>query len=1512
MNVKNLRVLSFLLGCLFGFCSSAIAQTYAPKYFFANADYGQYPYTDVWNQFPTSDAAFNDGFGRSGPGHWYVYTVANCQQPQPAGYYDVYISNSMLHTPDHPDGYEWQDTINRYRCPPSNQLLYNGTSTPLELQWADCGNGIIAGYPGQACPANPKDKQPGCHDKPNCERGDPIDVASGNTYSIKTEFRGGGQFPLEFTWTYNSLGLSSGFFATDLVLGINRSHSYQRAIHVYVLPPAPPAPGITSAALARPDGKTFMANFNGTTWSLDADIVGILSSSQDDNGNFLGFTYLNDRNETESYDANGNLLSITDQNGFVQNLARDSNGRIQSVQDSFGRALTFSYDSSSHIQQLTQPDGGVIQFAYDANNNLQTVTYPDQTFMQYNYNESLHTSGASLPNALTTVVDENGQTFTTYNYATNGSGTGNYHGSGVADYTINYSGGMSITTPLGSVETPQFQAILGLNRLTQLTEACTGCTPVTTLDTYAANGHVQNETDRNGNVTAYTYNSSLPLVTQRTDAQGQSAQRVTQTDWNTSLIVPTEVRAYDSNNAVVTKTDYAYNTRGQVLYRCIVDPAISGASSYACGTLRNAPSGVRQWKYTYCDSVGAGCPLVGLLLSVKSPRIDVSDITTDAYYQTTDLSGCATQGGTCHSLGDLQKVTNAMGQVTTYVSYDKSGRVARLQDANGTYTDMSYNSRGWLLARTVRANADGSSSSNDATTTVAYDNVGNVAQVTQPDGSYLHYVYDTAHRLTDIYDSAGQGYLAGNRIHYTRDAAGNRTDEKTTDPNGNLKRELSRQYDQLSRLTKILNSASTTVQAYQNPAEAPPSGVTYTDGYDGNGNAIYSVDGNNVGTEQQYDPLNRLIKTLKDHAGTGATRDTTTQYAYDTRDNLRSLADPDNLATNYTYDGLDNLTVLSSPDTGNTGYTYDAAGNRATQTDARGVVSTYSYDALNRLTGISYPTTSLNISYAYDVTATGCYNTGRLTKITDNSGSTTYCYDRRGNILTKTQITNAVTLTTSYAYTLADRLSSVTYPSGAIVAYGLDSVGRVTSVTYKANAQATAVTVLSGISYYPFGPQNVLTFGNGRRLTKTYDSDYAIDKIVSSNSTGLVIDGTVDVLGNLTNASSTVGANPPTQQYQYDPLYRLTNVQNGSGTSLASFTYDLTGDRLSKTLSGTNSAYTYTSGTHHLASVAGQTRSYDADGNEISGPITYNGTPLYPVTLTFDDRNRLSKLTYGSTSVTENYNGRGERVFKSSKLFSYDEGGQLLGEYTTGGALGAEYVYVDGLPVAYITGGTLYYIETDQLGTPRQVIKPGATTSSDTQMWKWDYFASNSAFGENAPSVQTITFNPRFPGQYFDTETGLDYNYFRDFEPSIGRYVESDPIGLDGGIDTYLYTLGDPLGTFDPDGQNPMLRLCLRFPRACASLAACANNPVRCRALLCKASAAVSRYKIVCTGTPPCRGDESPVTLDLKVVGWCTCFVNRIFEKYVCRRGVSDGGHDGEIENARKQCGKCLHQCVSG
>ena len=102
-----------------------------------------------------------------------------------------------------------------------------------------------------------------------------------------------------------------------------------------------------------------------------------------------------------------------------------------------------------------------------------------------------------------------------------------------------------------------------------------------------------------------------------------------------------------------------------------------------------------------------------------------------------------------------------------------------------------------------------------------------------------------------------------------------------------------------------------------------------------------------------------------------------------------------------------------------------------------------------------------------------------------------------------------------------------------------------------------------------------------------------------------------------------------------------------------------------------------------------------------------------------------------------------------------------------------------------------YFFHTDHLGTPQAV-----TDTDQAVVWQAEY----SPFGEAAETVSLVEQNLRFPGQYFDVETELHYNYFRDYDPSIGRYVESDPIGLAGGIDTFGYAYQNPLRYYDPSG----------------------------------------------------------------------------------------------------------------
>lgn len=135
---------------------------------------------------------------------------------------------------------------------------------------------------------------------------------------------------------------------------------------------------------------------------------------------------------------------------------------------------------------------------------------------------------------------------------------------------------------------------------------------------------------------------------------------------------------------------------------------------------------------------------------------------------------------------------------------------------------------------------------------------------------------------------------------------------------------------------------------------------------------------------------------------------------------------------------------------------------------------------------------------------------------------------------------------------------------------------------------------------------------------------------------------------------------------------------------------------------------------------------------------------------------------------------------------------------------------MDDLPVATLrpTGtGTptpiaIYYVHADQLGTPRAITRP----SDDAIVWKWDNAEpfGNNAANDNPSGLGTFSFNLRFPGQYYDVETGLHYNYFRDYDPTIGRYVESDPIGLEGGTNTYAYVDANPASRIDPSGTQYM------------------------------------------------------------------------------------------------------------
>lgn len=205
--------------------------------------------------------------------------------------------------------------------------------------------------------------------------------------------------------------------------------------------------------------------------------------------------------------------------------------------------------------------------------------------------------------------------------------------------------------------------------------------------------------------------------------------------------------------------------------------------------------------------------------------------------------------------------------------------------------------------------------------------------------------------------------------------------------------------------------------------------------------------------------------------------------------------------------------------------------------------------------------------------------------------------------------------------------------------------------------------------------------------------------------------------------------------------------------------------------------------------------------NNAGNTLTYSNA-----TFTYYNSGRVKTVKVGASTTTYVYNAIGQRIKKSggsagTVLTVIDEAGHLIGEYSSTGSLVQETVWLGDTPVATIrpngSSVTIYYVHADHLNAPRMVTRP----SDNKIAWRWDAdpFAT-VAPNQNPKGLGTFVYNLRYPGQYYDSETGLSYNFFRDYDPLIGRYIEPDPIGLQAAIGPYTYVSASPLSLVDPKG----------------------------------------------------------------------------------------------------------------
>ena len=1152
-----------------------------------------------------------------------------------------------------------------------------------------------------------------------CGIADPIDVGSGNVYETATDYETAGQNQLRFVRYYNSR--ASFNTVTAGLAGFWRSN-YDRYIRIL---------SSGSVIAKRPDGQQISFVLINGTWTTDPDIDTTLSSS----GTTWTLQGPDDTVETYTTNSLGNFASLNTihaRNGYTQTLTW-SGQQISSITDSYNRTLTFSY-SNGLLSSVTTPDGTTISYGYTAISgsfgyNLTSVTYPTSPASTVTYQYA----NTALPNALTGIIDENGNTFATWTY--DGFSRGLTSARGGAGLNANLTsvayndtnGSRTVTSAGGVTDTYTFTVLQGIPKLTGISRAATSTTASASQTfSYDGNGYLASRTDWNGNQTTYT-NNSHGLPTTINDAAGSAVARTTTIAYDSSF-----VRLPRSITTPGLATSFTYDTGGNVLTRTLTDTTSQTVPYSTNGQ-------TRTWTNTWWNS---------LLSTVRTPN---GNTTTFGY----------------NTSGVLLSVTDALGHVVSITASTNGGLPRTIVDANHVTTTLTYDGRQRVVSSSVTTTAGA------RTTSYTYDAAGDLARITLPDNSYVSNTYDTAHRVTRITDALG------NYANSTLDASSNVTERALFLPTNSSTFDRTASFDALGRMLTD-NSVVT--------------GHSVAYAYDANGNWRTVSDAAGNTATRVFDALNRL-STITD-ANTPAHG--VTAFAYDAHDRVTSVTDPNGNTTGFVYDGFGEVIQETSPDRGISKFWYDADGNRVGAVPANNVTTRYTYDALDRMLTTTYPDSTLDVAYTYDQTGTG-FGFGRLTSLTDASGSLSRTYDERGNVLGENRVTGGATLTTTYTYDPASRVASITYPSGAKVSYTRDAMGRVTAIPFTATSSDSSA-VASSLSYEPFGPPTQIVFNNGDVDNYTYDKDYRTTGITSNAlSYRQNLTYVYDQTNNLFGVSDAI--NPAnSQQLRYDTLNRLTSSSSGTGGyGNLTYAYDKNGNLTGFTQGTSSYTLGLNSGTNRISGTTwpgnSSSFSYSPTGN-ITGE-TLNGSSVF--TATYNSADRLYSLSgFSPATISTTYDAFGRRIVKtgpasSTTLYTYDQDDRLI-EETNAGYI-TDYIYANGVLVADWQPSVhhLSFVHTDRIGVPI-----AATSMTDQVTWQMTYLP----YGGAQTLSGSIVNNIRFPGQYQDLGTYFNYNASREYFPGLGRYIEADPIGLAGGMNPYLYANANPAKFTDRRGTK--------------------------------------------------------------------------------------------------------------
>jgi RHS repeat-associated protein len=738
--------------------------------------------------------------------------------------------------------------------------------------------------------------------------------------------------------------------------------------------------------------------------------------------------------------------------------------------------------------------------------------------------------------------------------------------------------------------------------------------------------------------------------------------------------------------------------------------------------------------------------------------------------------------------GLLSRINDPRDNTQTQIEYDVKRRVERLteRDERWTYTygtdqttkrDRSGNT--WVLDYNAAGSVTRRTDPAGKSLSYAYDADLNITAVTDENGHTTQYTYDAKRNLVSMTDALGNIYRVayepefnqptsvldplGNATQFRYDAKGNLT--RVTDPSGAVtlfqydpKGQLLQATDAAGAVSKLAHDTWGNVVSFTAPGKNAETAT-----FDVLGNLLTSTDGRGSIYTFAYDQARRVLSSTNPANGV-----TTRQY--DASGNLTALALANGSIFKFEYDQFNRLTRLINPLNQSTRYTYDRHDNVASTSDALSRSINYQYDALDRL--VTKRTAEETVQYGYDPA-------GNLLSATNSHSTLTFTVDALNRVLTAAATPQNVTI--AYTYDKAGRLASIDDGSGGTIRYGYDKRSLVTSI-----ADFDGFT--ANFTYDEIGRRIRMDRTGGYSAAYTYDP---ASRLLSLSHTGpagpLKFTYTYDQADNRITMTDPAGAH----KYGYDRRNYLNGATHpGASQPNESYTYDALGNRVSSHLSAT---YTYDAA-NRLTADARFDYTYDADGNlALRKERTTGSVRGY----TYNTDNLLTKIVdNGTTIATYAYDAFGRRYEKNIEgqtIRDVHAGATVLKELDGAGVVTAR--YTPGVDwdetMAVRRNGATQIFEADGLGSVIRIV-------SDSTIQAGYTYDSFGRIVNHTGRTQPQTFQ----GREYEVESGLYYYRARYYEPQLGRFLTTDPIGLAGGHNLYRFLENNPLRFRDSSGTE--------------------------------------------------------------------------------------------------------------